>query len=622
MTPEQDPAPLSRPVRFIERDISIETAPDGTITLHNNVPLAPLPAHIPQLLRDAAARHPQRTWLAQRRGPQGAWYELSYEQARAQVDAVTQWLLDLDRPGAPVMILSDNSVEAGVLILAAMQARMPVTPVSSAYSLRSADHSKLRSMAALLRPAVLFAQDADAFAAALDGIAQPDATVLAVTGRGATPWDQAIATTVTPEVEQSIARIDHDTVAKYLFTSGSTDVPKAVITTQRMLCANVAMTEQLELRDGGETHDIAMEWLPWSHVMAGNYIFNATLFRCGSLFIDEGRPVPGLFDISLRNIAEIMPTEYRNVPLGYALLVDALERDAGLAKRFFRQINKLSYAGARLPDDIHDRIQALAVRHTGNRIVFVTGYGATETSPSAFYVFWAAERTGLIGLPHPGVTAKLIPLGDGRFEVRVRHIGVTPGYLHNPDQTRALFDEEGFVRMGDAAEFVDPADPARGMVFAGRVAEEFKLMSGTFVRVGTLRTRIIDALAPLITDVVLAGADRAFVAALAWPAVEACRAFLGTPDASPAALAADPALKAEIARRLALHNARNPASSTAIARAILLADPPSLSAGEITDKGYVNQRQTLIERADSVAALYADPAPASVIIVPQHQKEG
>ncbi|WP_334191720.1 AMP-binding protein [Pararhodobacter sp.] len=620
MTAQQETADF-RPVRFIERDISVETAPDGTITLHNNVPLAPLPAHIPQLLRDAAARHPERTWLGQRRGAAGAWHELSYGEARAQVDALTQWLLDLDRPGAQVMILSDNSVEAGVLIVAAMQARMPVTPISSAYSLRTADHSKLRSMADLLKPAVLFAQDADAFASALKGIAQPGAAVLAVTGSGATLWGKALATKPTQAVEQSVARIDHDTAAKYLFTSGSTGVPKAVITTQRMLCANLAMTEQLVLRDESQ-HDIAMEWLPWSHVMAGNYIFNATLFRRGSLYIDEGRPVPGLFDISLRNIAEIMPTEYRNVPIGYALLVAALEKDEALAERFFRQINKLSYAGARLPDDIYERFQALSVRHTGHRIVFVSGYGATETSPSAFYVFWPVERTGLIGLPHPGVTAKLVPLSDGRYEVRVKHIGVTPGYLHNPDETRALFDEDGFVRMGDAAEFVDPADPAEGMVFAGRVSEEFKLMSGTFVRVGTLRTQVIDALAPLVSDVVLAGADRGYVAALAWPAIQPCRAFLGRPDATPAQLAADPVLKAEIARRLARHNARNPASSMAIARAILLEEPPSLGTGEITDKGYVNQRRALAERAASVEALYADPPPAAVIIVPQHQKEG
>lgn len=610
----QDLTPPFRPVRFIPRDIAVQTGADGTIVLSNNVPLAPLPAHIPGLFRTAAAQRPGRTWLAQRRGPQGAWQELPYDEALAQVDALTQWLLDLDRPGAPVMILSDNSIEAGVLILAAMQARMPVTPVSSAYSLRATDHARLNAMADLLAPAVLFAQDGTAFAPALAAIRRRDSAVLTVTGPGGTPWRDALATRPTPAVGDSVARIDHDTIAKYLFTSGSTGGPKAVITTQRMLCANLAMTEQLEQRD--DDHDIAMEWLPWSHVMAGNYIFNATLSRQGSLYIDEGRPVPGLFDQSLRNIAEVMPSEYRNVPIGYALLVDALERDEALAVRFFARIRKLSYAGARLPDDIYNRIQALSVRHTGYRTAFVSGYGATETSPSAFYVFWPAERTGLIGLPHPGVTAKLIPLGDGRHEVRVRHIGVTPGYLHDPDQTRALFDEDGFVRMGDAAEFVDPQRPGEGMVFAGRVSEEFKLMSGTFVRVGTLRTAVLDALSPLASDLVIAGPDRSHVTALIWPNVDACRAFLAQPGASPAAIAADPALRAEMARRLARHNAANPGSSMAIARFTVLPDPPSLSAGEITDKGYVNQRRALAERAPLVAALYAEPSPDTVTLVP------
>ena len=604
-----------RPIAFIDKSVEVTEGAGGVLYLRNRLPMPALDDHIPALFRQAAAAHPDRTWLAERRGPDDGWQRLSYAAARAEVDAVTQWLLDLGRPGAPVMILSDNALESGVLMLAAMQARMPVTAISSAYSLKVREYSKMSAMVELLQPAVLFVQDGARFAPALAGIGDHGARVLAVSGPCDATWSEAATTPVTEAVDASVRAISHDTVAKYLFTSGSTGQPKAVITTQRMLCVNLAMTGALIAEDPA-THQIVVEWLPWSHVMAGSFIFDLILKQQGSYYIDGGRPMPGLYDATLRNLAEVMPTQYRNVPLGYALLADALERDEALARRFFAANRYLAYAGAAIPAEVHDRIQALSIRHTGARTPFVSGYGATESSPSAFFVFWASERVGLIGLPEPGCTAKLVPLEDGRFEVRVKHAGITPGYFGNPEATAALFDEEGFLVMGDAAEFIDPARPEEGMVFAGRVSEEFKLTSGTFVRVGALRTQILSALAPLALDVVLTGADRAFVGAMVWLNLAQARAFLDQPEAGTEEMARDPRLVAAITAALGRHNAANPGTSRRVARVVILPDAPSLETGEMTDKGYVNQRRAQQQRADIVAALHADAPPDTVHVIP------
>ena len=349
--------------------------------------------------------------------------------------------------------------------------------------------------------------------------------------------------------------------------------------------------------------------------MAGNALFNPALIDGGTLHIDDGRPMPGLIEETLNNLREISPTYYANVPAGYAILASAMEKDDALCRSFFRNLTVMAYGGARLPDDLYDRMQALAVRTTGERIVFYTGWGSTETAPPAMGTYWDTERVGLIGLPFPGVELKMVPFGE-KYELRLRGVNVTPGYYGRDDLTQAAFDEEGFYKIGDAGIFVDPSDPVKGLIFAGRVVEDFKLMTGTFVQVGSVRTDAIAACTPIVQDALVAGQDRAFIGLLAWPNLAACRQMLGQPDASFADVVAHPAIRAHFAAGLKAHNdaARN-VSSMRIARAMLMAEPPSIDGNELTDKGYINQRAGLDRRADLVERLYADPPGEDVIVV-------
>jgi feruloyl-CoA synthase len=423
------------------------------------------------------------------------------------------------------------------------------------------------------------------------------------------------ATPVTSEVAQSIAKITPDTVGKLLFTSGSTGMPKAVINTQRMMCANAAMMMQTRPRKADGPLPTYLDWMPWNHTMGGNALFNPLLIEGGTLYIDDGRPVPGQFEETLKNLREISPTYYANAPVGYAVLAAAMEKDDALCRSFFKNLSLMAYGGARLPDDLYDRMQALAVRATGERIVFYTGWGSTETAPTSTGTYWDTERVGLIGLPFPGVELKLIPAGP-KYEIRVRGINVTPGYHHQPDLTKAAFDEEGFYRIGDAATFVDDSDPVQGLIFAGRVVEDFKLMTGTFVQVGPLRTDAIAAATPVVHDALVAGQDRPFVGLLAWPNLHACRQIMNAPEASFDEAVKHPAVLASLRKGLEAHNAAcNGASSTRIARAMLMAEPPSIDGNELTDKGYINQRAGLDRRADLVARLYADPPDEDVLVL-------
>ncbi|KQP49174.1 AMP-binding protein [Pseudorhodoferax sp. Leaf274] len=611
-----------RDVPFIARDIDIERRDDGSIVLRNRLALQVEVPHIPALLHTRSQTLPERAWLAQRRGPAGAWEHLRYGDAQRQVDGVTQALLQLDRAGAPVMVLSGNSIEHGVLAIAAMQARMPLVAITPAYALLSQDHARLKSMADLLRPAVIFVQSARQFEPALRALrtlAGPPATVVCATdpvpGLSDVLWHDWTRTPPGPAVAASVARITPDTVAKYLFTSGSTGTPKAVTMTQRVLTHALAMHSQLWTRSPSPDDCATLDWMPWSHVAGGNTVFHSVLRDGGTLYIDDGKPAPKLFDETLRNLREISPLRFANVPIGYAMLADALEQDESLAHRFFAKLQTMAYAGARLPDEVYRRLQTLAVRHTGCRIPFVSGYGATETGPSALYVFWPTDRVGLCGLPHPGVEAKLVPLDDARYELRIRSAAVTPGYHQQPQATAAAFDDEGFFRMGDAASFVDPADPQEGLLFAGRVAEEFKLTSGTFVRVGALRVQLIDALAPWVADAVITGADRGHVGALLWPSLGPCRELVGNPTATLAEIAASPRYRDKLLQALRAHNTAHPGSSARIDRVLLLETPASMDHGEITDKGYVNQRVVLQRRSDAVARLYDDARHADVLHV-------
>jgi len=612
--------PAFRKIEWLARDIAVERRPDGSIVLQSRIPLKAYEKHIPASLAKWAAEQPDRVWLAQRGGPERQWRKVSYGEAKCTVDALTQGLLDLGlEPGRPIAILSGNSIEHALMTQAAMQARFPAAPVSPAYSLMSQDHVKLKYLFDLIKPALVMVQDGPTFEKSLKALDLDGVIVVHVArpceGIKSIAFADLATTKVTEAVEASIAQIAPDTVGKLLFTSGSTGMPKAVINTQAMMCANAAMMMQVRPRDPNAPPSTYLDWMPWNHTMGGNALFNPVLTEGGTLYIDDGRPTPGLIDETLRNLREVSPTYYANVPAGYAALAAAMEKDDALCRGFFKNLGLMAYGGARLPDDLYDRMQALAVRATGERIVFYTGWGSTETGPTSTGTYWDTERVGLIGLPFPGVELKMVPAGS-KYELRLRGVNVTSGYFGRPDLTEAMFDEEGFYCIGDAGVFVDPEDPVQGIIFAGRVVEDFKLTTGTFVHVGSLRTDAIAAATPVVQDALVAGQDRPFVGLLAWPNLHACRQIVGDAQASYEDVVRHPEVLACLKQGLQAHNASTEgASSLRIARAMLMTEPASIDGNELTDKGYINQRAGLDRRADLVERLYADLPGEDVIIL-------
>ncbi len=612
--------PGFRKIEWLKRDLAVERRGDGVIVLQSRIPLKPYEKHIPASLSKWARERADRVWLAQRAGSDRQWRKLCYAEAKLTVDALTQGLLDLKlKPESPVAILSGNSIEHALMTMAAMQARFPAAPVSPAYSLMSHDHAKLKYLFDLIKPAVVMVQDGPTFEKALKTLPLDGVTVIHVArpceGIESIAFADLAATPVTRDVEQSIAQITPDTVGKLLFTSGSTGMPKAVINTQAMMCANAAMMMQVRPRDPHGPQATYLDWMPWNHTMGGNALFNPVLTEGGTLYIDDGRPMPGMIEETLRNLREISPTYYANVPAGYAALAAAMEKDDALCRSFFKNLGLMAYGGARLPDDLYDRMQALAVRATGQRIVFYTGWGSTETAPTATGTYWDTERVGLIGLPFPGVELKMVPCGS-KHELRLRGINVTPGYFGQPDLTKAAFDDEGFYCIGDAGVFVDPDDPVQGIIFAGRVVEDFKLTTGTFVHVGSLRTDAIAAATPVVQDALVTGQDRAFVGLLAWPNLHACRQIVGNPDASYEDVVKHPEVLSCLKRGLEAHNSSSEgASSRRVARAMLMIEPASIDGNELTDKGYINQRAGLERRAALVQRLYAEQPGDDVIVL-------
>ncbi|MBR0691936.1 AMP-binding protein [Bradyrhizobium lablabi] len=612
--------PSFRKVHWLKRDIAVERRDDGTVVMKSRIPLQAYETHIPASLAKWAKEAPERIWLAQRGGPDRQWRKVSYEEAKRTVDGLTQGLLDLGlEEGRPVAILSGNSIEHALMTQAAMQARLAAAPVSPAYSLMSQDHVKLKYLFNLIKPAVVMVQDGPTFEKALKALDRTGITVIHVLrpceGIKSVSFAELAATPVTQAVAESIARIMPRTVGKLLFTSGSTGMPKAVINTQEMMCANAAMMMQVRPREPGGTAPTVLDWMPWNHTMGGNAAFNPVLVDGGTLYIDDGRPMPGQFEETIKNLHEVSPTYYANVPAGYAALAAAMEKDDALCHSFFKNLSIMAYGGARLPDDLYDRMQALAVKTTGERIVFYTGWGSTETAPTSTGTYWDTERVGLIGLPFPGVELKMVPCGS-KYELRLRGVNVTPGYFGQFELTKKMFDEEGFYCIGDAGVFVDPDDPVKGIIFAGRVVEDFKLTTGTFVHVGSLRTDAIAAATPVVHDALVAGQDRPFVGLLCWPNLHACRQLLGNPEARYEEVVRHPDVIACLKKGLQTHNASTTgASSMRVARAMLMVEPPSIDGNELTDKGYINQRAGLERRADLVEKLYADKPGDDVIIL-------
>jgi feruloyl-CoA synthase len=582
---------LQPSLRFAPPRVEVERRADGAILLRSPQKLGKHARAVGEWLERWARETPERTFLAERRD--GAWRKLSYREALGLARRAGQGLLDRGLDGSrPVVILSDNCVDHALLALGAMHVGVPVAPVSPAYSLMSKDFAKLKAIFELLRPGLVWTSDPVKFAPAL-----------AAVGARPTPVAELLAEKAGSEVDEAFAGIGPATVAKILFTSGSTGTPKGVINTQRMLTVNqeqyALVWPFLEDRP-----QVLVDWLPWNHTFGGNNNFGMMLRNGGTLHIDGGKPAPGLIDITVGNLKEVSPTIYFNVPRGFDLLMPFLEKDAALRRSFFRDLDCMVYAGASLPQNLWERMQQLAVAELGRRLPLISAWGSTETAPMATGVHYAVDRAGIIGLPVPGCELKLVPAA-GKLEARVKGPNVTPGYWGRDDLTKAAFDGEGYYRIGDALKFADPARPEQGLAFDGRIAEDFKLSTGTWVHVGATRVKLIAAGDPVIQDAVITGHERSEVGALVFLNAAAVKA-MGLDDTGVCAH-----VRAAM-RRLAAEAGTG--SSTHPVRALVMNEPLSIDANEITDKGYINQRAVLARRAALIEKLHADsPAPEVIV---------
>ena len=562
----------TRPVRLGPRDLRVERRADGVLLLRAAQELPAYPVKITEKLEHWAARAPGRTFLAQR-DASGAWRRVSYAKALETARRVGAYLLRRNLGAErPLMVLSGNDLEHALLHLGAMYVGIPYAPVSPAYSLAPSDLSKLRFIHDLMTPGLVYAKG------------EQYAKALASVGTEAiTDFERFVAEPASAEVDAAHARVGADTIAKFLFTSGTTGTPKAVIITQRMWCANQAMLAML-FAFFEEDPPVIVDWAPWHHAAAGCHDLGLVLYNGGSYYVDEGKPLPGAIETTVKNLREIAPNWYFNVPRGYEALLPYLKADAALRANFFSRLRMLWFAAAALPQHVFDEYKELAYRTTGETIPFLTGLGSTETAPYAMGRMWETGDATNMGLPPPGQPMKLVPVAGDKFEARLKGPNITPGYWRQPELTAKAFDEEGWFRLGDSFALADPRDPAKGLLFRGRIAEDFKLSSGTWVNVGPLRARFIEHFAPLARDVVIAGEGRSELAALIFPAVASSSEEL----------------------LLRLRSFESTGSSSRIARAMVLEEPPSIDTGEMTDKGSINQRAVLARRASLVEELYTD----------------
>src|SRR3954469_10910174 len=602
--------------RILPADTIIERRSDGTIRARSPYPLGPYPSKITERLEYWADVAPSRVFLASR-NEAGGWRTLTYGDALRRVRNVAQALLDRQLSNErPVVILSGNSIEHAVLALGAMYAGIMYVPVAPAYSLIAREFTTLRAMWNTLHPGLVFAAEGEPFARALRAVSAPEVVTCAPTDAlPSTAFDELEVTPATTAVDAAHARVTRSTVAKLLYTSGSTGQPKGVINTQQMLCSNQEML-RAALPLLAEEPPVLCDWLPWNHTFGGNHNFGIVLYNGGTMYIDAGKPTVDAFDTTVRNLREIATTAYFNVPRGYDLLVPKLRADPDFCRHFVSRLKMLFCAAASLRQQIADDLTALATNASGTRIPFVTGLGATESAPFALCAGDADFTGGRIGVPAPGVEVKLSPVGQ-QMEGRLRGPNITPGYWADEALTRASFDEEGYYKLGDALGFVEPVDPARGFTFQGRIAEDFKLSSGTWVRVGPLRARLLAALGDLVHDVAIAGPDRDFVAALLFPNIDPCRAICGSEagDWSAATVLSDATVTSAIRSILEEVARESIGLSTAAVRAMLMVQPPSIDAHETTEKGSINQKAVLANRAALVDMLYAEPPLAGVIAI-------
>lgn len=604
--------------RFLTPAIELTERTDGTTLLSCPTPLGDHATQVDEWLEHWADATPSAVFLAERPALGEEWRTLDYATARTQVASLSSLLLDLglgtDRPLA---LLSDNSIDHALLTFAAMRVGVPVVPVSPAYSLLAKDRSRLRALLDLVQPGAVYADNGELYAQALADAA--DASVPRLWSTAPPPdAERSIAIRdeldrdPDPRVDEHRSAITADSVAKLMFTSGSTGLPKAVITTQRMLCSNQRAI-QLMWPSLEERPPTLVDWLPWSHCFGGSFNLHLALANGGTFHIDGGKPAPGRFDATIANLSEVAPTHYFNVPRGFAMLIPALESNVSLAERFFSRLEVLFYAAAALPQDLWERLDALARRHRETPPALVSAWGSTETAPLAAAVHFEIESARVVGLPAPGTELLLVP-SAGKREIRVRGPQVTPGYWKNPDRTMGAFDSEGFYRIGDAMRFLDDERPEAGLVFDGRVAEDFKLSSGTWVSVGTLRPEFLTHAGDLLADAVICGHDRDAIGALCIPNPDRVQALTAdlAPDTPLDRRLQHSAVREALGEALARHNASNPSNRTRIERAGMTAAPLSIDAGEITDKGYVNQRAVLENRADEVAGVFDEGGTAVV----------
>jgi feruloyl-CoA synthase len=601
-----------RPVHIAPIDAVVRRADNGVIYMHSPSPLGSYDTRITDSLDRWAADVPERVFLAQRervpaegaaKAGGGDWMTLTYADARRRVRSIAQALLDRQLgPERPVLILSGNGIDHALLALACMYVGIPYAPLAPPYSLQAKDFATLKYIAEKMRPGLAFAVDAVAFGPALAQINAPSLTDLR-------PLEQ---TRVTDAVDRARDAVGPDTVAKVLFTSGSTGRPKGVLNTQRMFCSNQEQIRAV-MPFLTEAPPVLCDWAPWNHTAGGNHNFGIALFNGGSLYIDEGKPTPQHFAATLRNLREVSAVAHFTVPRTYEMLLPHLRRDPVLRDTFFRNLKIYFYAAAGLGQRFWDELRDLSFEACGEELAFITGWGATETAPFAICTGASGANAGWLGLPVPGLELKLTPVGT-KVEARVKGPNVTPGYWGDDALTAAAFDDEGYYKTGDAMVFVDPADPGKGLIFDGRLAEDFKLSTGTWVSVGPLRARIIAQGAGLVQDVVIAGHDRNFASALVFPNVGRCRDAVGLePDLPAAAVVAHPAVRQLFQKAFDTLAAESTGSSTFVTRAVILDMPPSLDAKEITDKGSINQKAVLQHRAATVEDLYADSPSEHVI---------
>ncbi|MCD6665751.1 MAG: feruloyl-CoA synthase [Hydrogenophaga sp.] len=605
--------PQYRPLTFGVTQATLRDGATGVHYLVADQALAPYPERLTDRLVHWARERPQQTLFARRQrmadGSSGDWQKISFAQALDAARRIGQALLDRGLSAErPVLVLSENDLEHALLALGCMVAGIPWCPTSPAYSLISQDFDKLKHVVKTLTPGLVFASDANRYARAMLATLGDDVELVCtegtVPGRDTTSFASLLATEATAAVDAAMAATGPDTIVKFLFTSGSTKMPKAVINTQRMWCANQQqMTQSMPVLTEGEL--VLIDWLPWNHTFGGNHNFGMVIFNGGTMYIDDGKPTPALIGETLRNLREIAPTVYFNVPTGFEAIANAMKTDDQLRRTLLSRVRMFFYAGAALAQPVWDSLFESAEREVGQRIVMTSGLGMTESGPFGLFVTSPNVKAGDLGLPTPGMELKLVDM-QGKTEVRYRGPNITPGYWRMPEETADAFDEEGFFKTGDALKWIDETDVHQGLKFDGRIAEDFKLATGTFVSVGPLRGKIIAAGAPYIQDVVLTGLNMKEVGAMVFP-TPAVRQLAGLPaDASmhdvldaPGVLAHFQTVIDELARTAT-------GSANRIARMCLLADPPTIDRGEITDKGSINQRAVLAHRADTVAKLHAD----------------